>query len=157
MSTINLQTGGKRKPEEKRPLRLIPAIHRAAHRISVYVERDSNLGITQAEAHILTHLWVSGDSTIGRLHSAFGHRRSTLTSILDRLAHSALISRETSKMDRRTFVVSLSSEGKAVGREAYKMLLAVEQDVIAKVNRSEINGFSVVVQAISDFHPKKHQ
>ena len=157
MSTINLQTGGKRKPEEKRPLRLIPAIHRAAHRISVYVERDSNLGITQAEAHILTHLWVSGDSTIGRLHSAFGHRRSTLTSILDRLAHSALISRETSKMDRRTFVVSLSSEGKAVGREAYKMLLAVEQDVIAKVNRSEINGFSVVVQAISDFHPQKHQ
>src|SRR5262252_3107859 len=75
-------------------LKLIPALHHATHSVSVFLDRHSALGVTQAEAHILTHLWAEGESTVGQLHGAFGHRRSTLTSILDRLADRGLISRK---------------------------------------------------------------
>ena len=38
------------------PLRLIPSIHRATHQIGLYLDRFDDLGVTQAEAHILAQL-----------------------------------------------------------------------------------------------------
>ena len=94
-----------------KPLRLIPELHRATHRIGIYLD---SLGITQGEGHILEHLAVSGDSTVAELHRALAHRRSTLTSILDRLADRRFITRESDPRDRRSFIVRLSRKGKAV-------------------------------------------
>src|SRR5260370_31369588 len=94
---------------KRKPLVLIPALHRATHSVSVYIARNSALEVTQAEAHILSHLWVEGESTVAQLHRAFGHRRPTLTSILDRLADRRLIPREGSETDRPTLAVVLTA------------------------------------------------
>ena len=48
----------------------------------------------------------------GRCTAAFGHKRSTLTSILDRLEERRLIARTSDERDRRTFVVSLTKSGR---------------------------------------------
>ena len=64
-------------------LRLIPHIHRATHRIGMHIAGLDDPSVNQAEAHVLAHLASAGESTIGQVHRAFGHKRSTLTSILD--------------------------------------------------------------------------
>src|SRR5438046_5917232 len=68
------------------PLRFIPPIHRATHRIGLYLADLGEFGLSQGEAHILAHLAISGATTMAHLHRSLAHNRSTLTSILARLA-----------------------------------------------------------------------
>src|SRR6476620_10438957 len=62
-----------------RPLQLIPLIHQVTHRIGLHIASWSGLAVTPPEAHILDSLAVGGPCTVGTLHLAFAHRRSTLT------------------------------------------------------------------------------
>ena len=71
-------------------LRLVPPIHRATHRIGLYLADLREDGLSQGEAHILALLATSAPATIAELHRGLAHKRSTLTSILDRLRGSRL-------------------------------------------------------------------
>jgi len=133
----------------RKSLQLIPSVHRAAHRIAVYVEREARLGVTQAEAHVLIHLLACGDSTVAQIHAAFGHRRSTLTSILDRLSTRGFIQRRSSTADRRTFVISLTAAGRRVAQEAFESLQALEAKAMAGLTRAQLEGFAAVIDALS--------
>ena len=115
------------------PLLLIPHIHRTTHQIGLYIGR-SGLGVSQGEAHILAHLAEVGDCSIADLHKAFAHKRSTLTSVLDRLSDRNLIRREVSAKDRRSFTVRLTPTGKKLARRVYRLLVELER---AALNRIE--------------------
>jgi DNA-binding MarR family transcriptional regulator len=117
-------------------LTLIPALHRATHQIGLYLERTPGLEVTQAEAHILAHLAEHGESSIGELHRSLAHRRSTLTSILDRLVARGLVTREVSASDRRSFMIALSTEGGEVAQRAHERLLALERRAIEEAGRA---------------------
>jgi DNA-binding MarR family transcriptional regulator len=130
------------------PLRLIPEIHRATHRIGIYLENIPDLGITQGEAHILSHLAAAGDSTIAELHRALAHRRSTLTSILDRLAARGFITRDTGAKDRRTFVVGLTKKGKKVAADVYRKLAQLEALALARVSKENLRSLNAVLQSL---------
>ena len=113
-----------------KPLRLIPDVHRATHRIGIYLD---SLGITQGEGHILSQLAVSGDTTVAELHRALAHRRSTLTSILDRLAERGFITRESDPKDRRSFVVRLTKKGKSAAARVHQGLASIEEKALGSV------------------------
>ena len=132
-----------------KPLRLVPGVHRAAHRISTYIADDARLTMSQAEAHILTHVLTLGESPIADLHAAFGHRRSTLTSIMDRLAARGFITRKPSASDRRTFIIALTAAGQKAARRALAALSAFEQQVSTHVTASELKGFDAVLRAMA--------
>jgi DNA-binding MarR family transcriptional regulator len=131
------------------PLLIIPRIHRATHQIGLYIER-SGLGVNQGEAHILAHLAGAGDSTVGELHKAFAHKRSTLTSVLDRLAERDLIRREVRSEDRRSFAVILTPAGKAVARKIHRHLEALEKAALAGVGRAKTKTFIAVLEAVEE-------
>src|SRR6186997_2812434 len=131
-----------------KPLRLIPHIHRATHRLGLRIA--AGLGVAQAEAHILQHLAASGDSTVGELHAAFAHRRSTLTSVLDRLEAGGLILRTASRTDRRTFVVSLTAAGRAAAAQVHAGLQDIEKRALAGVAERDLKGFATVLRALED-------
>ena len=82
-------------------LRLVPPIHRATHRVGLYLADLRDDGLSQGEAHILAHLATSGPTSIADLHRGLAHKRSTLTSILDRLADRGFITRQVAPTDRR--------------------------------------------------------
>ncbi|HYL10843.1 MAG TPA: MarR family transcriptional regulator [Candidatus Acidoferrales bacterium] len=130
------------------PLRLIPDLHRATHQVGLYLARLTKLGVDQGEAHILSHLAGSGDCTIAELHRALAHRRSTLTSILDRLAERKLLTREVSARDRRMFTVRLTAHGKLLAAKVFQALEAVEKRVVRRAIRADLQGFSRTVQAL---------
>lgn len=126
-------------------LRLIPHIHRATHRIGLYIAELDDPAVNQAEAHVLAHLGANGDATIGQVHRAFGHKRSTLTSILDRLEARNLIVRTSDARDRRTFVVSLTRTGRAAARKVIDHLQALEGRVIQGLSPADVRAFLRVI------------
>jgi DNA-binding MarR family transcriptional regulator len=130
------------------PLRLIPEIHRATHCIGIYLENIPDLGITQGEAHILSHLAAFGNSTIADLHRALAHRRSTLTSILDRLVARGFITRDTGAKDRRTFVVRLTKKGKKVAADVYRKLAQLESQALARISKEDLRSLNSVLQSL---------
>jgi DNA-binding MarR family transcriptional regulator len=131
-------------------LRIVPAIHRATHAIAMLVDRSADLGVTQAEAHVLSHLAENGASTIGEIHQAFGHKRSTLTSVLDRLEARELIRRELHAEDRRSFVVTLTRQGRSLAVKATAQLDAIEAELRRQFTRADLEAFERVVSAVAE-------
>src|SRR6476620_6965193 len=115
------------------PLRLVPPIHRATHRIGLYLARLNEDGLSQGEAHILALLATSGPATIADLHRGLAHKRSTLTSILDRLADRRFITREVGAKDRRTFVITPTAKGLQVARRVHRHLTDLEDAIGRRV------------------------
>ena len=129
---------------------LIPAIHRATHRIGLYITLLHESGLSQGEAHILAHLAQSGATTVGELHKGLAHKRSTLTSILDRLVERGFVTRETGTKDRRTFVVSLTRTGRPVAMRTRRHLLELETAVRKKLPGHAVDTAIAVLAAIEE-------
>jgi DNA-binding MarR family transcriptional regulator len=130
-------------------LLLIPRIHRTTHQIGLYIER-SGLGLNQGEAHLLAHLASTGDCSVGELHRAFAHKRSTLTSYLDRLAERRLIRREVRSEDRRSFAVSLTPSGKTLARKIYRHLEALEKAALAGAKAGQTKAFTDLLGSVEE-------
>ena len=134
-------------------LQLVPALHRATHAIALMLDKAPDLGLTQAEAHVLSHLADQGEATVAEIHQAFGHKRSTLTSILDRLEARQLISREVSVEDRRSFVVTLTRQGRSLAAKVAAHLEAFETHVRQQVGKADAEAFQRVARAIAEIEP----
>jgi DNA-binding MarR family transcriptional regulator len=145
------------------PLRLVPPIHRATHRIGLYLAGLRDDALSQGEAHILALLATSGPSTIAELHRGLAHKRSTLTSILDRLAERGFVTRAVGAADRRTFVVTPTAKGRRVATRVHRHLTDLERAAASRVSSDDIRGFMKVLAAVEDeahrrtAHPRKSQ
>jgi DNA-binding MarR family transcriptional regulator len=132
------------------PLRLVPPIHRATHRIGLYLADLRDDGLSQGEAHILALLATSGPATIADLHRGLAHKRSTLTSILDRLAERGFITRDVGADDRRTFVIRPTARGRGAARRVHRHLTDLEQAVARRVTIADVRGFKNVMAAVEE-------
>jgi DNA-binding MarR family transcriptional regulator len=132
------------------PLRLVHPVHRATHRIGLYLDDLRERGLTQGEAHILALLTHSTGANVAHLHRGLAHKRSTLTSILDRLAKRKLITRAVGETDRRTFVVRPTAKGRKLAHRIRRHLSALERAVVYRVSAADIKGFNRVVAALEE-------
>ena len=137
------------------PLRFVHPVHRATHRIGLYLDNLGERGLTQGEAHILAMLAHSVPAKVADLHRGLAHKRSTLTSILDRLEDRGLIKREVGETDRRTFLVMLTAKGRKLARRVSRHLSDLERDVVRRVRPADIKGFNNVVAALE--HEAHHR
>ncbi len=115
-------------------LKIIPALHRATHRVGMRIASAlPHLELTQGEAHLLAHLVDRrGACTVADLHAAFAHKRSTLTSHLDRLEERGFVTRGRHPLDRRSFLVRLTPAGAAAAGEVHDLFAALERDIGAR-------------------------
>jgi len=104
--------------------------------------------LTQGEAHILALLAHSAPAKVADLHRSLAHKRSTLTSILDRLAMRGLIKREAGKTDRRTFLITPTAKGRKLAQRVSRHLSDLERSVMQRVSAADIKGFDNVVAAL---------
>jgi DNA-binding MarR family transcriptional regulator len=129
-------------------LRLIHPVHRATHRIGLYLDALGEPGLTQGEAHILALLAQHSPARVSDLHRGLAHKRSTLTSILHRLADRRLITREVGTTDRRTFLIGLTSKGRTLARRINRHLTNLERRVAKLVHASDLHAFTRVAEAL---------
>jgi DNA-binding MarR family transcriptional regulator len=130
------------------PLKLVHPVHRATHRIGLYLDDLRERGLTQGEAHILALLAHSRGTKVADLHRGLAHKRSTLTSILDRLAARGLITRAVGQKDRRTFIVTPTAKGRKLAERVQRHLSALERAVARRVSATDMKRFIKVVTAL---------
>jgi DNA-binding MarR family transcriptional regulator len=106
--------------------------------------------LTQGEAHILALLAHSAPAKVADLHRGLAHKRSTLTSILDRLANRGLITRKVGKTDRRTFLIAPTAKGRKLARRVSRHLSDLERAVVRRVSAADIKGFNNVVAVLEE-------
>lgn len=128
----------------------MPPIHRATHRIGLYLATLREDGLSQGEAHILALLASSGPATIAELHRGLAHKRSTLTSILDRLAGRGFVTREVGADDRRTFLITPTARGRRAAARVHRCLADLERAVARRITNDEVRAFKKVVAAVED-------
>ena len=128
----------------------MPPIHRATHRIGLYLAGLREDGLSQGEAHILALLASSGPATIAELHRGLAHKRSTLTSILDRLADRGFVTREVGAEDRRTFLITPTARGRRAANRVHGHLVELERAVARRLTNDEVRAFKKVVAAVED-------
>jgi DNA-binding MarR family transcriptional regulator len=104
--------------------------------------------LTQGEAHILALLAYSRRANVADLHRGLAHKRSTLTSILDRLARRRLVTRVVGQKDRRTFVVRLTAKGRRLAQRVQRHLRSLERAVARRVSATDIKRFIKVLTAL---------
>jgi len=130
---------------------LAPALERATHTLALWIEREfHDVGLSQAEAHVLAYLARQPATTINDLHTNFGHKRSTLTSILDRLEARGWVRRARHPTSRRLVALELTEAGRAVGERISDALHAIEERVRARTGGATIAAFLEVIHIFEE-------
>ncbi len=134
-----------------RRLVLIPAVHRATHRIGLWLQAaQPPVEVSQGEAHLLAHLAEAGPCSVAALHRAFAHKRSSLTTYLDRLESRGYVVRTTRPEDRRSFLVSLTPAGSVVAARVHRRLAALEVAALRQLSERDAHAVRVALQALQD-------
>lgn len=121
---------------------LVPALERATHAVALWIERAfPDLRLTQAEAHVLASLARHAPCAINDLHRSFGHKRSTLTSLLDRLEARGWIRRGAHPVSRRLVRVELTVAGRQVAERVSAALRDLEARVLARAGDADAAAF----------------
>jgi DNA-binding MarR family transcriptional regulator len=129
----------------------VAALERATHSVGLYLEeRLKGAGVSQAESHILGYLAEAGDATINDIHHSFGHKRSTLTSLLDRLEARGLIRREPDPDSRRSVMIRLTPKGASVAQRVRKVVHEIERSMRRRITAAHLAGFHSTLRALED-------
>jgi DNA-binding MarR family transcriptional regulator len=130
---------------------LVPVLERATHLVGLWVERSfADLRLTQAEAHVLAYLARHSPSSINDLHHHFGHKRSTLTSLLDRLETRIWLRRGPHPTSRRLVMVHLTDAGRQVADRVHTALHALEARILARASSEDVSAFGRVIQSLEE-------
>jgi DNA-binding MarR family transcriptional regulator len=89
-----------------------------------------------------------GPTQIATLHCEFGHKRSTLTSILDRLERRKFRRRELNSDDRRSFVIHLTASGTRAASRVTDALDELERYLRRALDSNELRRLQTVTEAI---------
>jgi MarR family transcriptional regulator, organic hydroperoxide resistance regulator len=130
---------------------VVAPLERAVHALGL---RLSWPGVTQAEAHVLARL-AGGPASLGELHRSFGHQRSTLTAVVDRLEAKCYVARAVNPDDRRSVIVTLTTTGRPAARRARGAVRAVEEAVSAACSPRDLAGFARVISYLATTAPPK--
>ncbi len=123
-ATMRRSAGAK---PSKEFLQYFGALHRAIHGVALFLDKALDGSLSQAEAVVLLYLWGNPASTINDVHHAFLHRRSTLTSVLDRLEAKRILERTVSKGDRRNLTLKLTKRGLEAAARVGSAVTELEQ------------------------------
>jgi DNA-binding MarR family transcriptional regulator len=133
---------------------MLATLEWAAHLIGAHLEGVAReLGITQAEAHVLVQLVRRGPISIAALHREFGTKRSTLTNVLDRLEGRGLVRRDLNPKDRRSFTVHLTRTGASRGRRLARVVDELEAVVRDALDERDVRGVQAAVEALANAVP----
>lgn len=122
---------GKGDPEGGDFAAYIGALHRAVHALALFFDGALEGDLTQAEAIVLLHLATAGPSTINDVHRSFLHKRSTLTSVVDRLEAKGLVDRRIGEADRRNFTLELTTNGRKTADRVVRCVSRLERAIQA--------------------------
>jgi len=133
-------------------LQIIPALHRAVNAIQLLLSEE-RIHVTHAEALVLAQLADAKTQRMSEIREAFGQRKSTLTSITDRLVENGLVTRFDDPKDRRLLVVRLTRAGERLAKRIVTLLETVEKQAIEAAKPCDVQTLRRGLEAIGDVAP----
>jgi len=128
---------------------ILSGIHRSSRAIGLHLESPCIAeGVRPAEGHILSYLRSYGPCPVGTLLTVFGHKPSTVTSMLTRLVERGLATRTPSADDRRVVLLDLTREGARAADRLRARLASLESAIRSEVKPRDLIGFQNVLAAI---------
>lgn len=129
---------------------MLSAIHRATRQISMALEDDMGaLGLSAPEGHMVCFLASYGPVTCQELTRVFGHKRSTLSSMLDRLEARGLLERTTCTEDRRAVRAGMTDAGRELASRTEVTARTLEDAIRAQLDETQLAGFDAVMDAVA--------
>jgi DNA-binding MarR family transcriptional regulator len=118
---------------------LILSIQRATHlTLEALSKRLAHLGLTPGEINALANLADGEGRTVSELSRQVGTPLTTMTSMLDRLTRRDLISRRTPESNRRTVVITLTTSGLPIAREARRAIDELELELVSDLSDRQL-------------------
>ena len=100
---------------------LMAKIRQVAGRIFERMLKDCNIEISSAQGRIMFALWQEDGISINELGKKTQLKKSTLTSMLDRLERMGYVRRQRSKKDRRKILIQRTNKDKNLESEYVKL------------------------------------
>ena len=130
---------------------VVLALHRATHAtLHVLAGRLAGLHLSASEINVLANLADGRNRSVGELASDTATKPTTLTSVLDRLVRRGYVTRDLDPADRRSFLVSLTADGRRVAGAARDAIADLERAALAAVSDADLAGFRAVTRALTE-------
>ncbi len=130
---------------------LVLGLHRATHAtLHVLAGRLAGLNLSASEINVLANLADGRNRSVGEIAADTATKPTTLTSVLDRLVRRGYVSRDLDPADRRSFVVSLTVDGRRAAGAARAAIADLERAVLAMVSDADLAGFRAVTRALTE-------
>jgi MarR family transcriptional regulator, organic hydroperoxide resistance regulator len=132
-------------------LGVVAALQRATHAtIHALHSRLEPLGLSAAEQNVLAAMADGQAHAVGELSATTGTKRSTLTSVLDRLERRGDIERAVDYADRRSVLISLTPTGRRTALKVQRAITDLQNAALDGVSAQQIAGFFAVTRALSE-------
>jgi DNA-binding MarR family transcriptional regulator len=132
------------------PLLFLSPLHRATRQIGIFLAGHvTGLGLQNPEGHLLSFLRSYSPTPISELVRVFGFKKSTLTSLLDRLERRGLVRREPHPHDRRSVLVHVTEEGRRLADQVQRHVEDLEGRIRSEIDDEDLRGFQRVLQGIA--------
>ena len=130
---------------------VVLALHRATHAtLHVLAARLAGLNLSASEINVLANLADGRNRSVGEIASDTATKPTTLTSVLDRLERRGYLTRDLDPADRRSFLVSLTADGRRAAAAARAAAADLERAARAGVSDADLAGFLAVTRALTE-------
>ena len=130
---------------------MVLALHRATHvTLHVLATRLAGLNLSASEINVLANLADGRNRSVGEIASDTATKPTTLTSVLDRLERRGYLIRDLDPADRRSFLVSLTADGRRTAAAARGAAAELERAALARVSDADLAGFRTVTRALTE-------
>jgi DNA-binding MarR family transcriptional regulator len=130
---------------------VVLALHRATHAtLHVLATRLAGLNLSASEINVLANLADGRNRSVGEIASDTATKPTTLTSVLDRLERRGYLTRDLDPADRRSFLVSLTADGRRIAAAARAAAADLEHAALTGVSDADLAGFRAVTRALTE-------
>ncbi len=127
------------------------ALQRATHHtLQTLSSALADLDLTPSELNTLANLADGQPRSVGTLGHDTATRATTLTGVLDRLERRGYLTRQLDPTDRRSFRISLTSQGHPIATRVHEAISTLEHSALAGLSDRQLAGFHAVIAALQE-------
>lgn len=132
-------------------LAILSPLHRAVRQVMLSLEEaiiDAGLDVRPDEGHALSYIGTYGPCPTGNVQRVLGVKRSTVTSLLDRLVRRGLIIRQGDPSDGRVVLVQVTAAGRRLVERLDACALKLEQRIAEQIGTRDRAALHRILAAI---------
>ena len=132
---------------------MLLALQRAAHHtLHALAAALAELELTASELNTMANLADGRPRNVRELSRDTGTRATTLTGVLDRLERRGYLVRELAAADRRSFLVTLTDQGRVIADQVRRAVAGIERRAFdaGDLSSRELAGYHAVITALQE-------